>query len=150
MPRRLSCCCRIRARGSPSLHTRARQQRAKKRRLLRAVGGKQKRAARAAAILRSHHGSDPLMSWTCGGCGRRAATIEETATKGVAADRDPLEQTSRVHPSSGTARAAPWATSEPIGAQSLRESVAHRGHGDVGSGRGGQGPRQLSDADEWW
>ena len=34
----------------------------------------------------------------------------ETATKGVAADRDTLEQTSRVHSGTGTARAAPWAT----------------------------------------
>ena len=42
------------------------------------------------------------MSWTCGGCGERAATTEETATKGVVADRDPLERTSRVDPGSGS------------------------------------------------
>ena len=48
-------------------HTRAREQRANVRRLLHNGGGKQKEAARAAAILRSNHGSNPPVSCAFGG-----------------------------------------------------------------------------------
>ena len=124
---RLSCCCRIRARGSPSLHTRARQQRAKVRRLLRAVGGKQKRQHVPLTFYGPTTGATHRCHGHVAGADGERQQQKKLPQKGVVADSDPLEQTSHVDPSRGTARAAPWATSEPIGAQSLRESGPENG-----------------------
>ena len=154
VPSRLSCCCRIRARGSPSLHTSARQQRAKVRRLLHGGRGKQKRSARAAAILRfppRERPTDVMDIWRVrtdsGNNGRNCHKkgLLQTAThwsRQVAFIRvvgllvrhhGPLEN-----------------RSERKACGNRNPKMAHRCLGDVGSGRGGQGPSQLSDADEWW